>query len=120
MSRRRVLSLTPAHIARVYRAVEDAGAPPGQRMDDDDYAGWVARILATNPTPESPTRVFAYGSLIWKPEIAHVGDQPGRLRGWHRAFCLRQVRFRGTPDAPGLMMTLDRGGQCREIGRAHV
>jgi cation transport protein ChaC len=35
------------------------------------------------------------------------------VRGWHRSFCIRVARFRGTRDLPGLMMALDRGGQCR-------
>ena len=42
-------------------------------------------------------------------------ERTGVARGWHRAFCLRQPRFRGTPDQPGLMMALDRGGQCRGV-----
>jgi glutathione-specific gamma-glutamylcyclotransferase len=34
------------------------------------------------------------------------------VRGWHRSFCFRVARFRGTRERPGLMMALDRGGQC--------
>jgi len=33
--------------------------------------------------------------------------------GWHRAFCFRVARFRGTRDKPGLMLALDRGGKCK-------
>ena len=35
--------------------------------------------------------------------------------GWHRSFCLRVVRFRGTPQEPGLMMQIDRGGACEGV-----
>jgi glutathione-specific gamma-glutamylcyclotransferase len=59
--------------------------------------------------------LFAYGSLIWKPEIEHVEERAGSVRGWHRSFCLRQTRWRGTKEQPGLMMALDRGGQCRGV-----
>jgi len=112
----RKLSLTAEHVARVHRAIEDAGVAPGAALHTDaDYAEWVARIIATHPAPDAPTRLFAYGSLIWKPEIAHVGEQVGVARGWHRAFCLRIARFRGTAEQPGLMMALDRGGQCRGV-----
>jgi cation transport protein ChaC len=112
----RALSLTPAHVARVHRAVEDTGPPPGvAQQTDADYADWVARIVATHPDRTQPTRLFAYGSLIWKPEGAYRLDRPGVARGWHRAFCLRMHRFRGTPEVPGLMMALDRGGQCRGV-----
>jgi glutathione-specific gamma-glutamylcyclotransferase len=37
------------------------------------------------------------------------------VRGWHRRFCLWQWRFRGTRERPGLMLALDRGGQCRGL-----
>lgn len=112
----RPMSLTPAHIARVHRVVEDAGPAPGvAQQTDADYADWVGRILEGHPDPSQPTRLFAYGSLIWKPEGDYTLDRPGVARGWHRAFCLRTHRFRGTPEVPGLMMALDRGGKCRGI-----
>ncbi len=108
-------ALTAEHVARVHRAVEDRPAVAAERQTDADYADWVRRILATHPAPAQRTQLFAYGSLIWKPEIPHVGERMGRLRGWHRSFCLRQHRFRGTPEQPGLMMTLDRGGSCKGV-----
>ena len=114
--RPRSLSLTPAHVARVHRAIDDSGIEPGVELHNDaDYDDWVKRIIKTHPAPGSPTLLFAYGSLIWKPEIEHVGEQIGVARGWHRSFCFRMTRFRGTPEQPGLMMALDRGGQCRGI-----
>lgn len=109
-------SLTAAHVARVHRVIEDAGPAKGVgQQTDADYAGWVDRILATNPSPGRPIQLFAYGSLIWKPEIEHRAEQPAVAAGWHRSFCLRMHRFRGTLDQPGLMMALDRGGQCRGV-----
>src|SRR5262245_29495379 len=110
----RKLTLTQDHIARIHRVVEDSGTPPGlQPQTDADYDGWVEQTMRSHPAPHEPTFLFAYGSLIWKPEIDHVGEQLGVARGWHRSFCFRVPRFRGTPDQPGLMMALDRGGQCR-------
>lgn len=112
----RQLTLTPAHIARVHRIVQDSGAPAGMKLNTDaDYADWVARMIQTNPAPGNPARLFAYGSLIWKPELENIGEEFGVARGWHRAFCFRVPRFRGTPQEPGLMMALDRGGQCAGI-----
>jgi glutathione-specific gamma-glutamylcyclotransferase len=109
----RTLSLTADHVARIHQPVQDSGIPTGfHAQTDADYDGWVEQLIRTNPAPASPPRLFAYGSLIWKPEIDHVGEQLGVARGWHRAFCLRMPRFRGTPAEPGLMMALDRGGQC--------
>ena len=109
-------SLSGDHIARVHRTVPDAGPPPGVRQQTDaDHAGWAARTFASHPAPDRPTQLFAYGSLIWKPEIAHAAAEVGVARGWHRAFCLRTHRFRGTAEQPGLMMALDRGGQCNGV-----
>jgi glutathione-specific gamma-glutamylcyclotransferase len=109
-----VLRLCPDHIARIHRSVEDQGPPPGMVLQTDaDYADWVARVMQANPAPRQPIRLFAYGSLIWKPEIDHVAAEPATAHCWHRSFCLKMPRFRGTPDNPGLMMVLDRGGQCR-------
>ncbi|MCA1405627.1 gamma-glutamylcyclotransferase [Ensifer sp. IC3342] len=112
----RSLSLTPAHVAQVHRAIADGGPGPGAVLHSDaDYDEWVERMVRSHPAPASPTMLFAYGSLIWKPEIEHVGETVGVARGWHRSFCFRMTRFRGTPERPGLMMALDRGGQCRGV-----
>lgn len=108
--------LTAAHVARVHRIVPDAGPTPEvEQQTDADYAGWVERILRDHPAPGAPIQLFAYGSLIWKPEIEHQAERPAVARGWHRSFCLRMTRFRGTADQPGLMMALDRGGTCKGV-----
>ena len=112
----RQLHLTTEHIARVHRVVPDTGPAPGvQQQTDADYAEWVDRILRDHPAPGFPIHLFAYGSLIWKPEIEHRSERAAVARGWHRSFCLRIHRFRGTVEQPGLMMALDRGGQCRGV-----
>ena len=119
------LSLTAAHIAAVHRVIEDTGLPSGVvQQTDADYADWVQRIAQSRPLASSSIQLFAYGSLIWKPEIDHVSEQLATARGWHRSFCLRMHRFRGTVEQPGLMMALDRGGQCQgvlyELPRANI
>lgn len=56
--------------------------------------------------------VFGYGSLIWSPEIDFEQAALARVHGYHRAFCIRSTRYRGTPEAPGVVLGLDRGGSC--------
>lgn len=65
--------------------------------------------------PNSDIWLFAYGSLIWNPVIHFVDRQVGTIYGWHRQFCLWTPLGRGTPDNPGLVLALDRGGSCRGV-----
>lgn len=65
--------------------------------------------------PDENFWIFAYGSLIWDPGFPFEEARPALLRGWHRAFCLYSMRYRGTPERPGLVLGLDRGGACRGI-----
>ena len=65
--------------------------------------------------PHGDLWVFAYGSLMWNPEFQYVSSAPAMLRGYHRSFCVYSTRYRGTPEQPGLVLGLDRGGCCRGI-----
>ncbi len=51
--------------------------------------------------------VFGYGSLIWRPGFEFAERRRAVLAGFRRAFCLRSIRYRGTPEAPGLVLGLD-------------
>ncbi|MFM2041850.1 MAG: putative cation transport protein ChaC [Pseudomonadota bacterium] len=59
--------------------------------------------------------VFAYGSLMWNPGFPFTARVRGLLRGWHRGFCVYSWRHRGTPEVPGAVLGLDRGGACRGV-----
>ena len=63
-----------------------------------------------------PDWVFGYGSLIWDPGFEFGESRLARVHGYHRAFCIRSTRYRGTPEHPGVVLGLDRGGSC--IGMA--
>jgi glutathione-specific gamma-glutamylcyclotransferase len=109
------MALTPQHVARVHRAIPDPGLDPGLTYHSDaDYAQVVHDLLAQRP-PGDELWLFASGSLIWKPEVDYLERRVAVVRGYHRSFCLKMTRWRGSPDQPGLMMALDRGGQCKGL-----
>ncbi len=107
----RSLSLTQDHVARATRPVAEFENPSGFRpAGDDAFAAQVATLMAERPA--GPLHVFAYGSLIWNPTFAPASRRRAVARGWHRQFCMVIRAFRGTPEAPGLMMALMSGGRC--------
>ncbi len=61
------------------------------------------------------TWIFGYGSLMWNPGFVFAEMRPARLTGYHRAFCIYSVHYRGTLRQPGLVLGLDRGGVCDGI-----
>ncbi len=111
----RVMRLTAEHVRRVHRDIADPG--PGvhttdriRPATDADYADNVAGMLATR---SGEFWIFGISSLIWNPATEFVERRIATLHGWHRRFCLGwDYRYRGSIERPGLMMALDRGGQC--------
>ena len=79
----RQMALTPSLVAQIHRVVEDPGSDPNLVYHTQEEYDALVRHLLISHAPDEDLWLFAYGSLIWKP------------------------------DQPGLMMGLDRGGQCR-------
>jgi len=65
--------------------------------------------------PRGDLWIFGYGSLMWDPGFPHVASLPALVYGYHREFCIYSSRWRGSPEQPGLVLGLDRGGACRGV-----
>ena len=111
----RSLSLSLDLIARAHPDTVPDDPDALTLLSDADLAPELAEMLTRRAAPEGGLWVFAYGSLLWNPEFAFTEQRLGTLRGWHRRFCLLQRRFRGTPENPGFVLGLDRGGICRGV-----
>jgi cation transport protein ChaC len=105
------MHLTAELVALVERTEPDPGPEPGTTEHTDDNFEAMATTVLAEYNPEQ-LWIFAYGSLIWNPEFEVEEQRRAVAHGWHRAFCLKLTRWRGTRELPALMLALDRGGTC--------
>ncbi|MEE4236339.1 MAG: gamma-glutamylcyclotransferase, partial [Anderseniella sp.] len=111
----RHMELTPELVARCYRVEPDPGPNPNFTPIEDSERRSIAKALIAS-APPGPLWVFAYGSLIWRPDFEVAEFRRATASGWHRSFCLELTRWRGTPALPGLMLALQSGGRCNGVG----
>jgi len=84
--------------------------PPSTRVRDDaEIEACLDAMLLHHPRGED-VWLFGYGSLMWNPAMHFAELRGGRVHGWHRSYCLWLEAGRGSPEQPGLMLALDRGG----------
>jgi cation transport protein ChaC len=112
----RKMRLTEAHLGLLPAKIDDPGPSSldGGGPRSDSYFSAATATLINAVPPDGDMWLFACGSLIWNKRFTFDEERSGVVRGWHRDFCLGpDTRFRGNPDAPGYMLSLDRGGQCK-------
>ncbi|HSI00926.1 MAG TPA: gamma-glutamylcyclotransferase [Reyranella sp.] len=104
--------LTAERIEQIVRDAREAGYH--FFLSAEERAASLREALARY-APGDEAWVFAYGSLMWNPAIEYAASAPCRVAGWRRSFCFWTPLGRGTPELPGLMLALERGGACEGI-----
>jgi cation transport protein ChaC len=91
------------------------GYPPtlgeARHLTDDELQCSLDETLA-HWNREADLWLFGYGSLIWNPGMPATESVRARVHGYHRGLYLWSRVNRGTPETPGLVLALDRGGSC--------
>lgn len=98
----------------LHAAVRATLGPDARFATDVERRAQIQEMLANAPRP-GRVWVFAFGSLIWNPAFHYVERRTARIHGFHRQFCLWSRAGRGSPERPGLMLSLESGGSCTGV-----
>jgi cation transport protein ChaC len=105
--------LTPELMARIAAQMRESGM--FEPLAPEERERSLQEILAS-VRPGEDVWVFGYGSLVWNPLIRFAEKRVALVRGYHRRYCFWVRLGRGSPEEPGLMLGLDRGGSCKGVG----
>lgn len=92
-------------------------APSGCSADSLGLLQVVRQQLADRLDRGEPFWVYAYASLLWRPQFEPAEIRSARIWGFHRALRMRSRVNRGTTVCPGLVFALLPGGSCH--GQVH-
>ena len=117
--------LTPAELSEV-RATRERlalwderaqklGNPPNWRFSIEELESSRLALLGPLDTSEG-LWVYSYGSLMWDPGFHFAEIRLAELAGHQRRFSYMTTMARGSPEYPGLMLSLDEcAGSCKGL-----
>lgn len=109
------LRLTDEVLAEWDAQARAQGLPPDWRLPEEELERSRRDVLAGRETDDD-LWVFAYGSLMWNPGIHFQEVRRARVDGFARRFALATTIGRGTPECPGLVLTLQAAsGACHGL-----
>jgi cation transport protein ChaC len=101
-------TLTTAKLAAISK---ERGLPLDWWYSDSERESDLIKVLAG--LRNTDLWVFGYGSLMWDPAFRFEEVRRAYVTGYARRFILKDIfGGRGTVDAPGLMVALDKGPGC--------
>lgn len=91
------------------------GLGPDWRMSDDALEASRGLVLQSL-NGEHDLWIFAYGSLLWDPGFYFDEVRRATLEGHQRQFNYKTTIGRGTPDQPGLVLSVEpQAGHCQGL-----
>ena len=99
---------------RHIKMIRKSGLEQYAQLNSDEYKIKQKDELIEK-SPGETIWIFGYGSLLWNPAFDYEKREIGILYGYHRRFCFWSKIGRGTPQKPGMMLGLDRGGSCKGV-----
>jgi cation transport protein ChaC len=105
------LRVTPQLLQEWDQRARDQGRADDWRWSDERLEATRIALLGT-PEREQDLWVFGYGSLMWDPGFHFAEVRLAELPQHRRRFSCRTSLGRGSPECPGLMLTLEPGAGC--------
>ena len=110
------LRVTPQVLDLWDQRAREQGRPDDWRMPDHKREDNRHTVLGEMRSGNRDLWVYAYGSLMWDPGFHYAEIRQADLHGYQRRFTYRATMGRGSPEHPGLMLTLEsRPGCCRGL-----
>ena len=109
------LRVTPETLALWDERARTEGRPANWRLSDQELEA-SHRALLGGLDAQHDLWIYSYGSLMWDPGFHFDEVRLADLHGHRRRFLFRTTLGRGSPERPGLMLSLEAGpGACRGL-----